>query len=125
MGKGELVETLLRSDINKDLLLPEVADIFFKYKYEDIALDLYQQVNEENISKQGFINVIELLISNDDNEEANRIALQAINYFNENFIFYKFAIETSENNDELIDTALEKYKESNWLKQQSFLANFF
>lgn len=124
IGKGSFVEFLLEDNQAADLL-SEIADLFYKHGYEEIALDFYQKVDETNIARKGFENIIEFLTENGEVEEANRIAQAAIDLIDDNFVFYKHLIENTEDNSDFVDLASEKYEDSNWVKQQEFLANFF
>ncbi|MGN4611055.1 MULTISPECIES: tetratricopeptide repeat-containing glycosyltransferase family 2 protein [Bacillus] len=95
----------------------EIADIFYVHGYEDIALELYQQVDEKHITKQGYENIIRWLIEQENFEEAHRISLKAINKFKKDFRFYKYAIESDGNKGVgIIEKAKKQFADSKWLK---------
>lgn len=119
-NKPEFAEKLIsyKHMFNKDIDA-KLADIFYKNGYEDIALEFYQLADENHISKQGYVNIIEWLISQGNKEEANRIALQAIVLFEKDFRFYKYSLELEKGStDELMSLAVKSFPDSNWLKRQ-------
>ncbi|EOQ16898.1 tetratricopeptide repeat-containing glycosyltransferase family 2 protein [Bacillus cereus] len=120
-NKSEFVERLMecryvfKNDINAKL-----ADIFFENGYEEIALDLYQLVNCNQLTKIGYINIIKGLINQQNFEEAWNVIQEAINKFHNDYRFYKYAIllDNNNNKDFIIGEALEKFPDSKWLKKQ-------
>jgi len=125
LGKGPYVEFLLTLNDDDTSMAPKVADLFYKYGYKDIALNFYEGIAEKDVTKLGYENIIEFLLETNNIEEAIRIAQLAKDLFEDNFIFFKYLIENTEDNSDLIDQATEKYSDSTWLQQQSFLMDFF
>ncbi|KEK20647.1 hypothetical protein BAMA_14655 [Bacillus manliponensis] len=116
--KSEFAERLISyANIFPKQVYAKIADLFYENGYEDIALEFYQLADENHISKQGYVNIIEWLIAQDNKEEANRIALQAIALFKKDFRFYKYAINLETKDRSLIVLeALQQFSDSNWLK---------
>ncbi|MCP9277969.1 tetratricopeptide repeat-containing glycosyltransferase family 2 protein [Bacillus wiedmannii] len=118
-NKPEFVERLMeyKHIFHKDIDA-KIADIFYKNGYEDIALEFYQLANENHITKQGYINIIEWLIAQENKKEAYRIALKGIDMFKKDFRFYKYVIEMSvEKKEQIIKKALLIFPDSNLLKR--------
>ena len=119
-NKPELVEKLVNKKyLMQDDIDAKIADLFYENGYEDIALEFYRLVDEEYMTQQGYINVIEWLILQDNKKEANRLALEAINKFKKDYRFYKYLINISlVEKIHSINNALNVFPDSNWLSGQ-------
>lgn len=120
----DFVEKLitLKKLVHKDIDA-KIADLFYEYGYEDIALDFYRLVNRNHITKQGYVNIIEWLITNINADEAYHIALEAISKYGKDFRFYKYALELMEEDvDGIMLKALQVFTDSNWLNRQLILS---
>ncbi|MGR5962049.1 hypothetical protein ACT7DN_11695 [Bacillus paranthracis] len=96
-----------------------IADVFYETGYDDIALEFYQLADENHISKQGYVNIIEWLINQNNKEEARRIALQAIELFKTDFRFYKYSLDIAIGNTEgVMLKAVKIFPDSEWLKMR-------
>ncbi|MEH6892383.1 glycosyltransferase [Bacillus sp. JJ864] len=114
----DFVESLiaLKKSVHKDIDA-KIADLFYENGYEDIAIDFYERLDRNQITKQGYVNMIEWFISQHVFEEAYLLATEAIDKFKKDFRFYKYAIETTQSNRGTIVTkALREFPDSNWLK---------
>ncbi|WP_369900231.1 glycosyltransferase [Bacillus manliponensis] len=118
-NKPEFVERLIAyADIFPKQVYAKVADLFYENKYEDIALEFYQLADENHVTKQGYVNIIEYLLEVDNKEEACRISLEALKKFQNDFRFYKYGIELSSLQRKVITMeALSIFKDSEYLKQ--------
>lgn len=116
--KTELAEKLISyADVFPKQVYAKVADLFYANKYEDIALEFYQLANENHVTKQGYVNIIEYLIAQENLEEAGRIALEALKKFKKDFRFYKYSLEIEQGNiEEVMSRAAKAFPDSNWLK---------
>ena len=95
----------------------KVADLFYENGYEEIALEFYELADENHVTKQGYINIIEYLLAIRNQEEAYRIASEALNKFQKDFRFYKYVIELGiTERSQMISKALQQFPDSNWLK---------
>ncbi|EMA6341843.1 glycosyltransferase [Bacillus cytotoxicus] len=121
--KEEFVEKLISySNLFPKQIHAKIADLFYNNAYEEIAMDFYQLSDENHISKQGYVNIIEWLIAQNNKEEANRIALQAIERFKTDFRFYKLSLESSEGNmNEIVKKAVKMFPDSNWLLKNNII----
>ncbi|GAB6555781.1 tetratricopeptide repeat-containing glycosyltransferase family 2 protein [Bacillus mobilis] len=119
-NKPDLVEKLINNKyLMDDDIDAKIADLFYENGYEDIALEFYRLVDEEYITQQGYINVIEWLILQDNKREANRLVLEAINKFTKDYRFYKYLINISlVEKKQSINNALNVFPDSNWLKEE-------
>ncbi|MGG0706024.1 tetratricopeptide repeat-containing glycosyltransferase family 2 protein [Bacillus paramobilis] len=123
-NKPEFVERLItyKNMFHKDIHA-KIADVFYDTGYEDIALEFYQLADENHISKQGYVNIIEWLIAQNNKKEAQRIALQAIELFKTDFRFYRYSLEMNEGNVEgVMSKAVNVFPDSNWLKYRLLLS---
>lgn len=93
----------------------KVADVFYSHGYEEIGMGFYDLAEENHVTKQGYVNVIDWLISRNEVDEARVIILKAIKKFKTDFRFYKYGIELG-NNKELVLEAFKYFPDSNWLK---------
>ncbi|MGG3399711.1 glycosyltransferase [Bacillus cereus group sp. BfR-BA-01446] len=119
-NKPEFAEKLIgfKNYINKGIDA-KIGDLFYENGYKDIALDFYQLVHETYVTRQGYLNIIDWLTEYKNVEEAQRIVLQAINRFNDDFRLYKIAIELLKNqNSDIVAKALKRFPDSKWLKDQ-------
>lgn len=102
----------------------KIADILYKNQYEDIALEFYQLANENDITEQGYVNIIEWLINNENNEEAYRITLEAVEKFGEDFRFYHYLVELNMGNTSMVKVKLPSiFSNSNWLNKKITQSN--
>ncbi|MES5954326.1 glycosyltransferase [Bacillus fungorum] len=116
--KPEFAERLISYiNIFPKQVYAKVADLFYENGYEEIALEFYELADENHVTKQGYINIIEYLLTIRNQEEAYRIASEALNKFQKDFRFYKYVIEfgTTERS-QMISKALQQFPDSNWLK---------
>ncbi|KXY88426.1 MULTISPECIES: glycosyltransferase family 2 protein [Bacillus cereus group] len=119
-NKPEFVERLITytNMFPKDIYA-RIADVFYETGYDDIALEFYQLADENHISKQGYVNIIEWLINQNNKEEAQRIALQAIELFKTDFRFYKYSLDIAIGNTEgVMLKAVKIFPDSEWLKMR-------
>ncbi|QQU33933.1 glycosyltransferase [Bacillus cereus] len=101
----------------------KIADVFYTNEYEDIAIDFYQLADEKDITEQGYVNIIEWLIKNNNTEEAYRIAVEAVDKYSKDFRFYKYAIELMEEDREgIMMKGLKMFSNSNWLRKNLILS---
>lgn len=123
-NKSEFVERLITyTNMFHQDIHAKIADVFYDIGYEDIALEFYQLSDENHISKQGYENIIEWLIAQNNKEEAQRIALQAIELFKTDFRFYKYSLEMAEGNIEgVMSKAVKAFPDSDWLKGKLLLS---
>ncbi|MGD6892122.1 tetratricopeptide repeat-containing glycosyltransferase family 2 protein [Bacillus mobilis] len=124
-NKPEFAEKLigLKHFIHKGIDA-QIGDLFYENGYKDIALDFYQLVHDTYITRQGYLNIIDWLTEYKNVEEAQRIALQAIQRFNDDFRLYKIAIELFKNqNSDIVVKARKRFPDSNWLKDQETNCN--
>lgn len=115
----EFVERLiiLKKFVHKNIDA-KIADLFYENGYEDIAMDFYELSERNHITKQGYINMIEWLISQKNIEEAYKLAIEALDKFKKDFRFYKYAIEFGKKGDKtLVAKALNIFPDSSWLKK--------
>ncbi|WP_099222080.1 glycosyltransferase family 2 protein [Listeria costaricensis] len=99
LGKGAFVDHLLTfRGVYPEQIQAEIADIFFKYDYFDIALDLYNVVDADEVTKQGYINLIGYLTEHEIYDEALAIAERGLENFSDDFRFHRFAIQLDEEN---------------------------
>ncbi|KUF34684.1 glycosyl transferase family 2 [Bacillus sp. G3(2015)] len=115
----EFVERLiiLKKFVHKNIDA-KIADLFYENGYEDIAMDFYELSERNHITKQGYINMIEWLISQKNIEEAYKLAIEALDKFKKDFRFYKYAIEFGKKGDKtLFAKALNIFPDSSWLKK--------
>lgn len=99
----------------------KLANVFYRNGYEDIAIGFYELVNEEYLTEEDYVNIIEWLISKGNNEEAYKIAKNALKRFFKDFRFYKYLILLGKQNQhekEVIVEALSLFKDSEWLRLQ-------
>lgn len=116
--KSEFAERLISyADAFPKQVYAKVADLFYANKYEEIALEFYQLADENHVTKQGYVNIIEYLLEIDNQEEAYRISLEALNKFEKDFRFYKYAIELGVGErSSIVAKGLQQFPNSNWLK---------
>lgn len=116
--KTEFAERLISyADAFPKQVYAKVADLFYANKYEDIALEFYQLADENHVTKQGYVNIIEYLLEAGNKEEAYRISLEALNKFEKDFRFYKYAIELGVGErSSIVAKGLQQFPNSNWLK---------
>ncbi|AOY15212.1 glycosyl transferase family 2 [Bacillus sp. ABP14] len=108
-----VLKKLVPKDINA-----KIADLFYENGYEDIAMDFYEISDDNHVTKQGYANVIEYLLEIGNKEEAHRISVEALNKFKKDFRFYKYSLETSEEDaEDLMSKAVKLFPDSNWLKR--------
>ena len=83
----EFVERLiiLKKFVHKNIDA-KIADLFYENGYEDIAMDFYELSERNHITKQGYINMIEWLISQKNIEEAYKLAIEALDKFKKIFV---------------------------------------
>lgn len=117
----ELIDRLLPiADHAKVNLYGKVAEIFYRNGFEDIAIDLYEQADIEQLAEQDFVNLIEWLIAKGNGPEAHRISMEALTRFYKDFRFYRYAILINQNNREFVGELAKKgfsiFKDSNWLR---------
>ncbi|MNG00210.1 hypothetical protein D3C84_831380 [compost metagenome] len=76
--------------------------------------------DENHVTKQGYVNIIEWLIAQENMEEAKRFALEGAGKFEKDFRFYKYAIELSDKEaaEECIMKTLPLYPSSIWLRDK-------
>jgi glycosyltransferase involved in cell wall biosynthesis len=98
----------------------KLASVFYKNGYEDIAIEFYELTNEKYLTEQDYVNIIEWLISKGNNEEAYKIAKDALKKFLKDFRFYKYVIllgkQNREHVKEVIVEALSLFGDSEWLR---------
>ncbi|PIE95996.1 glycosyl transferase [Bacillus fungorum] len=116
--KPEFAERLISYiNIFPKQVYAKVADLFYENGYEEIALEFYELADENHVTKQGYVNIIEYLLAQGNGEEAHRIALEALKKFKKDFRFYKYAIELGQTEQRSIVTkSLQEFPDSNWLK---------
>lgn len=117
--KEEFVERLISyANIFPKQVYAKISDLFYENGYEEIALEFYELADENHVTKQGYVNIIEYLLAMGNEEEACRISLEALNKFQKDFRFYKYAIILMNKNDKKsVLKALSIFKDSNFLKQ--------
>ena len=119
---NKLIEMKGRVGIDIDV---KIARVFYNKGYEDEAIEFYQLANEDSLTESDFNNIIEWLISKEENQEAYRISLDVIKRYKDDFRFYKFAIclckELGSIDSQLFQTAFDLYPDSSWLR--SYLSN--
>ncbi|MGR5985806.1 hypothetical protein ACUC2M_17625 [Bacillus cytotoxicus] len=116
--KEEFVEKLISyTSLFPKQIYAKIADLFYNNAYEEIAMDFYQLSDENHVTKQGYVNIIEYLLMHENQEEAYRIALEALQKFKADFRFYKYSIEIEQGDTEgIISKAIQEFSDSNWLK---------
>ncbi|MGI2750020.1 tetratricopeptide repeat-containing glycosyltransferase family 2 protein [Bacillus cytotoxicus] len=116
--KAEFVEKLISyTSLFPKQIHAKIADLFYNNAYEEIAMDFYQLSDENHVTKQGYVNIIEYLLMHENQEEAYRIALEALQKFKADFRFYKYSIEIEQGDTEgIISKAIQEFSDSNWLK---------
>ncbi|WP_035098530.1 glycosyltransferase family 2 protein [Anoxybacteroides tepidamans] len=103
----------------------ELGHLLHRYEFIELALDLYQCVDNVNeLDAQSFINIIEGLSVKNQLTNAVQYGLQAISLGYNDFRLYKYVIELMklcgmwEERKFIIRQALDIYSDSKWLMQQ-------
>lgn len=124
-NKPDFVEKLISfKSLLKSNSDAKIADVFYINEYQDIAMDFYQLSDEKYITEQGYVNIIEWLITNDTIEEAYRITVEAIDKYSKDFRFYKYAIELmKEDREGVMMKGLKVFPDSKWLKTNLIPSN--
>ncbi|MRQ97223.1 tetratricopeptide repeat protein [Bacillus anthracis] len=124
-NKPDFVEKLISfKSLLKSNYDAKIADVFYINEYQDIAMDFYQLSDEKYITEQGYVNIIEWLITNDTIEEAYRITVEAIDKYSKDFRFYKYAIELmKEDREGVMMKGLKVFPDSKWLKTNLIPSN--
>lgn len=93
LGKYELIDKIV-SYISELGMYTEVGNLFFKYGFEEIAIDFYSEVQNYNeLNDQAFLNIIEWFIKNQNEDEALKWSLQALENNKIDFRIYKLTIQ--------------------------------
>ncbi|WP_267666403.1 transcriptional anti-repressor GmaR [Listeria innocua] len=117
LGKGEFADYLLAlRNVYHDSINSHIADLFFQYDFADIALDFYNIVDADEVTKQGYINLINYLVDADVLDEALAIAERGIDNFSTDFRFYLWAIKIdTENRANRISEAMDEFPNNRYL----------
>ncbi|WP_270998178.1 TPR domain-containing glycosyltransferase [Listeria seeligeri] len=117
LGKGEFADYLLALRTGyHDSINSHIADLFFQYDFADIALDFYNIVDADEVTKQGYINLINYLVDAGVEDEALSIAERGIDNFSTDFRFYLWAIKIdAENRADRISEAMDEFPNNRYL----------
>ncbi|EFR97829.1 glycosyl transferase, group 2 family protein, partial [Listeria ivanovii FSL F6-596] len=117
LGKGEFADYLLALRTGyHDSINSHIADLFFQYDFADIALDFYNIVDANEVTKQGYINLINYLVDAGVEDEALSIAERGIDNFSTDFRFYLWAIKIdAENRADRISEAMDEFPNNRYL----------
>ncbi|WP_271000775.1 TPR domain-containing glycosyltransferase [Listeria seeligeri] len=117
LGKGEFADYLLALRTGyHDSINSHIADLFFQYDFADIALDFYNIVDADEVTKQGYINLINYLVDAGVEDEALSIAERGIDNFSTDFRFYLWAIKIdAENRADRISEAIDEFPNNRYL----------
>lgn len=117
LGKGEFADYLLAlRNVYHDSINSHIADLFFQYDFADIALDFYNIVDADEVTKQGYINLINYLVDADVLDEALAIAERGIDNFSTDFRFYLWTIKIdTENRANRISEAMDEFPNNRYL----------
>ncbi|MBM5604923.1 glycosyltransferase [Listeria seeligeri] len=117
LGKGEFADYLLALRTGyHDSINSDIADLFFQYDFADIALDFYNIVDADEVTKQGYINLINYLVDAGVEDEALSIAERGIDNFSTDFRFYLWAIKIdAENRADRISEAMDEFPNNRYL----------
>lgn len=96
----------------------KVAAILFESDFKAEALHLYEKSELSTYSKQDFVNIIESLLQTNHKPDAVNYAQYAISIYNDDFRFYKYIIENSNQNSigDILQIAKTKFTNSYWLE---------
>ncbi|CAM4173433.1 glycosyltransferase [Listeria ivanovii] len=117
LGKGEFADYLLAlRTVYHDSINSHIADLFFQYDFADIALDFYNIVDADEVTKQGYLNLINHLVDAGVDDEALAIAECGIDNFSTDFRFYLWAIKIdTENRANRISEAIDEFPNNRYL----------
>ncbi|MBC2227165.1 tetratricopeptide repeat-containing glycosyltransferase family 2 protein [Listeria seeligeri] len=117
LGKGEFADYLLALRTGyHDSINSHIADLFFQYDFADIALDFYNIVDADEVTKQGYINLINYLVDAGVEDEALSIAERGIDNFSTDFRFYLWTIKIdAENRADRISEAMDEFPNNRYL----------
>jgi glycosyltransferase involved in cell wall biosynthesis len=106
-----LCDILLKNvDKMDDEVLPVVAAILFENGFKAEALHFYEKCNWNFFMKHDFINIIDSLLETNQDLNVIEVAQYAILLYSEDFRFYKYILEHS-NDNEVFSTTLMKAQE--------------
>ncbi|SNZ05155.1 Tetratricopeptide repeat-containing protein [Terribacillus aidingensis] len=90
----------------------KLGGIFFSLSQEDLAMSFYEKAESHTLESQDFLNVILWLRAQENKQEANRIAKEALGKFQGDYRFYEQIIETDSDPEPYLMEALDIYKDS-------------
>jgi len=99
-----LLENIESTDKNNIL---NVARVLYMYGFKVEALQLYEKTDWANFNNQDFINIINSLLETDNKESAVTVSQYAVAMFADDYRFYKYILENT-NNEELYKITVEE-----------------
>ncbi|WP_368895209.1 glycosyltransferase [Priestia megaterium] len=119
----KLIDLIIQKIVDKDIQ-NEVGDLFYKYGFENIAFEFYEEATKRNLLQlQSYTNIIEYFVQNENDDNALQWAFVALEQGQQDFRIYETIIELLIKRnaigdvEKIVEMALNIYPDSDYLHE--------